>query len=144
MFAFGGSGPRLADACHGHAGAFARETLTLVDGVLRGAQSGRDISAFLPTHRGRPTPDETALLVDLFRRQVGWAGLFQARCRVCHDSARALARQRLIVRDGALRGRYSGRDIARFLARHGRTTAAERQILHEVLVWQLEAAGGSD
>ena len=125
-------------ACHEHAGPFARETLTLDGEVVRGAQTGRDMADFLPRHRGALTPEETALLLDMFRRQIAWGGLFQARCRACHQSARGLARHHLIVRDGVLRGRYSGRDIAAFLAHHGRTDGAEREVLVELLLWHLE------
>lgn len=127
--------------CHEHAGSLVRETLELDQGVVRGARSGRDMAAFLPRHRGALTPAETAVLLDMFRRQLLWGGVFQARCRICHDSARALALDRLVLREGALYGRYSGREIGAFLAFHGRATAPERQDLLAALRWQLEAAG---
>ena len=126
------------EACHGHAGAFARETLRLSDGVVRGAWTGRDMAAFLPTHRGTLTSEETTSLLDMFRRQITWGGVFQARCRICHDSARALARHHLVIRQGRLLGRYTGGDIADFLAGHGRADAAEQAVLVELLHWQLE------
>ena len=125
-------------ACHGHSGAFAHETLILSDGDVRSALTGRDMAAFLPTHRGALTADEAELLLDMFRRQITWGGVFQARCRVCHDSARALARHDLVIREGRLLGRYTGRDIADFLAGHGRADSAEQVILIEMLRWQLE------
>ena len=131
-------------ACHGHAGAFVRENLTLADGVLQGLANGRAVAPFLAHHRGGAAPDEVAVLVDMFQRQLAWGSLFETRCRDCHRSARGLALQKLIVRDGVLRGRYSGRDIAVFLKHHGRTTPAEQQILGEVLLWQLQVAGRAD
>ena len=50
-------------------------------------------------------------------------GQFRQRCAVCHGHAEAFAAARLVIRDGVLRGRYSGRDIEAFLPRHGRLDA---------------------
>jgi hypothetical protein len=112
-------------ACHGHAGDFARSSLAEVDGVLKGIRSGREVADFLRRHAGGLNPDEIALFVDVFTRQVQSGGFYQERCEICHDRAYELARLRLIIRDGRLMGRYSGRDMADFLPDHARMTADE-------------------
>ena len=111
--------------CHEHAGDLARETLVITDGLLRGKTTGRDIRAFLPTHYGNPLPAETAALYDLLSWQVRAGGKFKTRCAICHVSARKLVRSRLFRDGNILRGRYSGRDMTKFLPGHGRIEAEE-------------------
>jgi len=120
--------------CHGHAGAFARATLEHVDGVLRGRKSGRKVAAFLPGHLGRLTPEQVALFVAVFARQIESGGLFQERCAICHVRARDLARASLVVVEGQLLGRYSGRDIEVFLLGHGRASETEAAELYRALL----------
>ncbi len=113
-------------ACHGHAGDFARARLTVGDdGVVRGTTSGREIAPFLRSHAGGLSAEETELFLEAFRRQIGSGAFFRERCGICHDRAYDFARLRLIVRDGRLVGRYSGRDIGAFLTGHARMTDAE-------------------
>lgn len=120
--------------CHGHAGAFARATLERVDGVLRGRKSGREVAAFLPGHLGRLDPEQVALFVAVFTKQIGSGALFQQRCAICHVRARDLARASLVVVEGRLLGRYSGRDIEAFLQGHGRASETEAAELHRALL----------
>jgi hypothetical protein len=124
--------------CHGHAGLFAREALRLEGGVVVGAKSGKAVSAFLPGHYGRLTADEATALTEAFLLQIRRGGLYEKKCRVCHDPAKELARRRLVVEEGVLRGRYSGRDVAAFLKTHGRLTPDEVGVLTEMLLWQLK------
>lgn len=120
-------------ACHGHAGVFARAALAESGGVLRGARTGRPVADFLQRHAGGLNPAETGLFVEVFTRQIESGGFYQDRCEICHDRAYDLARLRLILRDGRLTGRYSGRDIAGFLPGHARMTAAEAARMLEAL-----------
>ncbi len=123
--------------CHGHAGAFARKSLAIRDGRVVGRGSGVPVRAFLRRHHGAPSEMETALLLDMFRGQIERGALFQERCRICHASARKLARGKLILRDGWLVGRYTGADMEPFLNAHGRLSAAEAETIRRMLVWQL-------
>ena len=64
-------------------------------------------------------------------------GLFEKKCRICHDRAVKLARTELTIKDGRLVGRYSKRDIATFLAGHGRLTADEVPLIVDMLKRQI-------
>jgi len=118
--------------CHGHAGDFAREKLSIVDGVLRGRRP--DLKGFLELHHGPRTAAEAEDLYRMFFRQVEAGGEFSQRCRMCHDSASDLVRDRLIVVDGALRGRYTGNDIRAFLVGHGRLDAEGAAFFDDALL----------
>jgi hypothetical protein len=119
--------------CHGHAGAFVRDTVTVVDGVLTGVRSGRAVASSLATHYGGLDPSEIKLFVRVFTRQASSGAFFQERCAICHDRAYELARLRLILRDGQLTGRYSGRDMAAFLPGHARMTPEEAEQMLDAL-----------
>ena len=125
---------RRCAACHGHAGDFARESLVIVEGELRGRESGRPVRAFLATHRGGLAPETAALFTEVLFRQVESGGLFQTHCAICHVRARDLVQARLIVVDGRLLGRYSGADMGVFLRGHGRATEEEADRLYDALL----------
>jgi hypothetical protein len=128
--------------CHGHAGELARDKLAIVGDTLRGRSSGQELVPFLRRHGGGVNTAEAAALLDMFTRQVEAGGLFQERCRICHDPASGFARRTLIIDDdGRLRGRYTGNDIAEFLARHGRLRPEAIDPVVRMLRWQLESAG---
>lgn len=127
--------------CHGHAGDFAREALTIVDDNVVGRQSGKPVLETLARHPGSPSEAEASLIVDMFRRQILSDGVYKAKCRFCHDPAKDLARQALILREGQLLGRYSGRSIKGFLGYHGRLDGDEQIVVLDMLTWQLEVAG---
>lgn len=127
-------------ACHGHAGDFARRSLTEDNGVLRGAQSGRDVRAFLVSHAGGLTASEIDLFIAVFTQQLTSGAFYQDRCEICHDRAYELARLRLIVRDGRLVGRYSGRDMTNFLPNHARMITEEANRMREALTALLMGA----
>jgi hypothetical protein len=112
-------------ACHDHAGDLAREELTIANGVLISRKRGHDIRSFLPGHYGNPTRIEIAALYALMFLQVQAEGEFKARCAVCHIKAKDLARLSLVRSGNILRGRYSKRDMAEFLSKHGRIKADE-------------------
>ncbi len=125
---------RRCAACHGHAGDFARETLVIVGGELRGRKSGRPVRAYLATHRGGLDTETAALFTEVLFRQVESGGLFQDLCAICHVRARDLVQARLVIADGRLLGRYSGADMGDFLQGHGRATDEEAQRLYEALL----------
>ncbi len=127
--------------CHApHGGDFAKQSLKAVDGVVIGARSGRPLGQILPSHRGTTqTPDEVKALVDHFGAILPTGWLYQDKCLGCHDRAVVLARSHLIVRDDALVGRYSGRDIAAFMSGHGRLDPRQRDIILAMLRRQLES-----
>ncbi len=128
--------------CHGHAGPFARKTLLIEDGELVIQESRQRLLDFLPNHFGKLTRDEVTSLLEAFQRQVETGGLYQKKCRVCHDRARYLARRNLVLRNGQLVGRYTGTDIKRLLSYHGRLSDDQQAVIYDMLVWQVETASG--
>ncbi|MEN8197625.1 MAG: hypothetical protein ABFS30_14095, partial [Pseudomonadota bacterium] len=97
----------------------------LKGGLLQGRRSGSDIRAFLGSHFGqRGEADIATIYMELLRIARG-GGRFQQQCAICHVSAEKLARESLILRDGELYGRYSGRRIADYLIGHGRLAKQE-------------------
>ena len=127
--------------CHGdHAGAFARQSLYLAEDGPRGRSSGSSVEAFLPSHAGGHSAEVVTKLTEMFRHQLAAGGVYERRCRICHDKARDLARGELIVIDARLVGRYTGRDIRSFLDAHGRLEPTEVTPLYELLRWQVESA----
>ena len=129
--------------CHdGHAGDFARKSLLFENGELVSQKSRKRILDFLPRHFGKLSADEVGALVDAFERQVQTDGLYQEKCRICHEPARALARRELALKHDQLVGRYTGADIKRLLSYHGRLSDQEQTIIYDMLVWQLATAEG--
>lgn len=119
--------------CHDGAGALARKSLDLVDGVLRGRRGGTPLRDFLPGHVRKLSLEEVRVIESALLRVAQGKGRFQERCGICHRSAEDLARHHLILADGVLRGRYSGRDIGEFLASHGTRSGEEADFFHKVL-----------
>lgn len=125
--------------CHSaHAGDFVWESLTVSDGELAGRKSGRQLDAFLRAGHGGLSAQETDALIEQFNLVRESGGLFRAKCRICHDSMISLARLDLIIDQGRLVGRYSGRDIDAFLHGHGRLEPAEVGTMIDVLTRALE------
>lgn len=68
--------------------------------------------------------------------------LFESRCGSCHQHAGDLTREKLIITDGILRGRASGRDIRVFLPDHyGNPNPAEAAALYDLFILQVQADG---
>ncbi len=109
--------------CHEEAGSFAAAHLTFDAGVLRTRRSGEHLQAFLPGHPGRLDEAELEALVANLTTIVTAGGQFRQRCAVCHGDAQSFADGQLVIRDGRLLGRYSGRDIEAYLPGHGRLDA---------------------
>ncbi|MGI9508937.1 MAG: hypothetical protein ACR2QJ_06275 [Geminicoccaceae bacterium] len=123
--------------CHEHSGTFAREKLTIENGEVVGLRSGKLALKTLASHFGKLSDADAGLIVDMFRRQIESGGLYESKCRFCHDPAKDLARQTLILRNGQLTGRYSGRSIEKFLSYHGRLVGDELAVMLDMLAWQL-------
>lgn len=124
--------------CHApHARDFVFESLFATDAGLVGKRSGGSLQAFLDAGHGRLSPVEVEVLVDHFLSIQRSGRLFHKKCKICHVSPVELAQLELVLRDGRLVGRYSGRDTAQFLSGHGRLTAAEVPIVMDVLQRQL-------
>ncbi len=64
-------------------------------------------------------------------------GLYRKKCLICHKRAVGLARRKLILLDGTLVGRYTGRRIETFLENHGRLESAEITTITRMLERQL-------
>ena len=123
--------------CHEHAGDFAREKLTIEAGDVVGRQSGKPVLTTLASHFDRLSEAEAGPIVDMFRRQILSDELYQAKCRFCHDPAKNLAPQTLILQDGQFIGRYSERFIEDLLGYHGRLQGDEQKMVLDMLTWQL-------
>ncbi|HEY0835626.1 MAG TPA: hypothetical protein VGE72_17115 [Azospirillum sp.] len=129
--------------CHGDAGDFARRTLTVTGGRLLGRRPERDLRAFLLRHQGGLPAEEADRVYGMLLAQAGMPPLFQERCGICHVKASDLVRDRLILRDGVLVGRYTGRPVAAFLENHGRVGADEGPVFVGLLARiAREIAGG--
>ncbi|WP_346898572.1 hypothetical protein [uncultured Roseibium sp.] len=125
--------------CHeAHAGDFVHNRLELKADRLVSTSSGKDIEVFLSGGHGRLEPAERQILLDqlIAIRQSGQ--LFHDKCLTCHDRAVEFARSRLIVKDGVLVGRYSGKNTGQFLQGHGRLTPDEADRMFDVLKRQLQ------
>lgn len=145
--AFGASGADFhqvfeerCTSCHGHAGEFVRGALTERDGILESQRTGRAVADFLTGHAGGLDSDEVALFIEVFTAQLRSAGFYRERCHICHGRARDFARLRLIVSEGQLTGRYSGRDIEAFLPGHARMSGDEARRMLEALTGILAGA----
>lgn len=111
--------------CHGTAETLFEKNAALRDGKVVGRRSGRDLRVFLGSHFARRDRAEVETIYSELLRFARDGGRFQQQCAICHVSAERLARESLILRDGELFGRYSGRRIGDFLTGHGRLDAPD-------------------
>lgn len=127
--------------CHEeHARDFTENQLRLEDGRVLARRSGMALDRFLATGHGDVAPENLDVLVGHLSAVARAGGLFERKCRICHDRAVVLARRELVIRDGRLVGRYTGRDIEAFLTHHGRLTEHERAVMLDTLQRQLRTA----
>jgi mono/diheme cytochrome c family protein len=122
--------------CHAHAGDLVHEKLSLVNGVLRSRAKGRDIRGFLRRHHAPADPALAEALYSMLARVAGGQGRFKEQCAICHVRASKLAKNKLIIADGQLRGRYTSNDIRKFLAGHGRLDADGATFFYDLFLWQ--------
>ncbi|MDU8911613.1 hypothetical protein [Aestuariicoccus sp. MJ-SS9] len=119
--------------CHGHMGPFVEDHLRLENDVLTGAATP-DLAAFLRQHEGGLNTDELAVFLQTAEQQIRAEGFFRERCALCHDRARVFVRKKMIVKDGMLVDRYSGRNIGMFMRGHARITPEEAARLIEAFL----------
>lgn len=112
--------------CHApHARELVAEKLDLAEGVLVSRKTGQPVAALLGQGHGGLSGGQLALLVRQMTDIRLSDQLFYHKCATCHGRMRELARSHLVLRDGQIVGRYSGRDIAAFMTGHGRLTPEE-------------------
>ena len=128
--------------CHNEHGAdLARQKLKLAAEKVVVARTGRDLEAVLKKHHGvQLTAGEWPALAALFKLGMATGGVYQLRCARCHDTAVKLAREKLMLSDGRLVLRGSGKEVAAFLASHGETQASEMAHLLQALRFHVETA----
>lgn len=119
--------------CHERSGDLAREGLVIEDGRLLIRETGGHVLDFLLRHYGRLSRAQAQAFYDNFLRQVLGAGRFKERCAICHVRASELVRD-LVIEDGRLFGRYSGRRTGEFLLGHARLEAAEANFFYRTLM----------
>ncbi|WP_299890554.1 hypothetical protein [uncultured Ruegeria sp.] len=126
-------------SCHlPHAGDFVSEKLIVSESGIVGRASGRPVIDYLKAGHGKLLDEEVNVLIQQFEFIQQSGRLFKEKCIICHDNAAEFARQKLILRDDILTGRYTDRDVAEFLLQHGRLDASEAQKMVEVLMRQLQ------
>lgn len=128
---------KCADCHEDHARSFADQHLLVKDNRVIGKRRSRDLEDFLIKGHGRLEPAEVRPLVAHLKSVVGADGLYEKKCRICHEPAVDFARIKLIMKEGKLLGRYSGRDIAEFMIDHGRVSQEEHAIIMDALKRQL-------
>lgn len=126
-------------SCHlPHAGDFVSEKLIVSESGIIGKASGRPVIDYLKAGHGELSDKEINVLIQQFEFIQQTGRLFKEKCIICHDNAAEFARQKLILRDDILKGRYTDRDVAEFLLQHGRLDPSEAQKMVEVLIRQLQ------
>ena len=90
-----------------------------------------DLLRFLQNHH---LPSDLVVPVhDMLLAQASTEPRFKDRCGGCHETAAGLARDSLVVQDGVLYGKETGRPVAEFLKRHGRVRPDEIPFLVDLL-----------
>ena len=127
-------------SCHGHSAAFARRTLRVEQGRLIGKHHRDDLQLFLKNHylTDELVEPVTAMLV----AQATAAPLFQARCAGCHGNAADFARKSLLLQDGVVTGKASGRPVDEYLRKHGGLAPEDIEPMVETLTRVLGEVGG--
>lgn len=117
--------------CHGHAGAFARQNLSVEDGALVGRHHKNDLKRFLGQHEMGPANVEGiyAMLI----AQATTPPLFQQKCSGCHQTAAEFVRKSIVQKDGVVLGRSNQKPIAEFLQKHGGLNGDEVATVVETL-----------
>jgi hypothetical protein len=124
--------------CHApHAGEFVHDNLKRLSNKIVGRDTGRELRSFLAGGHGKLAPLEIDVIVAHLESILEAGALFHQNCIICHDRAVVLARRQLVLRNGRLLGRYSGREIGTFLENHGRLKGAQIATVVEMLKGQL-------
>ncbi len=102
--------------CHGHAGHFSRQFLSVANGELQGRHHVHDLRRFMHNHY--LIDSEVDAVYNMLLAQANTPARFKAECSSCHDNAARFVRQSLELRDGRLYSRKSNQPTQRFLAHH--------------------------
>ena len=117
--------------CHGHAGAFARRSLNVVEGELQGRHHVHDLKRFLSNHY--LAENEVDAVHDMLLAQAVTEPRFRSNCSGCHDTAAEFVRSSIELRDGVSYGRRSGKKVIDFLREHQGLHEKEIDFYVEVL-----------
>jgi mono/diheme cytochrome c family protein len=124
--------------CHApHAGEYVHDNLKRLGDKIVGRDTGMELRSFLTGGHGKLAPGEIDVMFAHLASILEGGALFRERCLICHGRAVALARSQIILRDGRLVGRYTGRDIGTFLENHGRLKGVQIATVIQMLERQL-------
>ena len=115
-----------------------RERLKRRSGRIVSDDTGRDLHQFLVGGHGKLDAGGVDALIAHFTNILTSGPIYRDHCLICHDRAVDLARRRLVLRNGVLFGRYTGRSIVDFLINHGRLEGDEIPKTVDMLRRQLE------
>ena len=103
-------------ACHGHAGDFAREFLSVSDNRLQGRHHVDDFILFLQNHY--LAGHEVDAIYNMLLAQVSTQARFRSECSNCHGTAAEFVRNSLDLRNGVLYCRVGNCQVRTFLNNH--------------------------
>ncbi|MCP5364782.1 MAG: cytochrome c [Hyphomicrobiales bacterium] len=131
---------RRCARCHApHAGEFVPDHLERHGDTIVGRRTGQELRSFLSAGHGRLSAGEIDVIVAHLDFILKQEALFREHCLICHGRAVDLARSQLVIRNGALMGRYTGREIKTFLEHHGRLKTNDVPRVVEMLERQLNS-----
>lgn len=102
--------------CHGHSADFAREFLKVSGGLLQGRHHVLDLHRFLEHHY--PPANQVDALYQMLLAQTNTPPRFGAECGNCHGKAADFLRDSLLLKDGELKSRRSGKSVQQFMQSH--------------------------
>ena len=117
--------------CHGHAAEFARRSLIVSGGQLKGRHHVDDLLLFMSNHY--LADSEIDAVYDMLLSQASSFARFKEDCANCHKSAADFARHSLEFRNDVLYGRVSGQPVRDFLSHHRRLDADDVNLFEGVL-----------
>ncbi len=126
--------------CHGDSATFARSTLRVEGGRLLGRHHTEGLATFLRQHY--LADDLLMPVMQMLQAQATTPPVFKEKCAGCHGTAADFAREALVMRDGVLVGRASGRAVREYLQRHGKLPASQVAPMVATLERVLGEVGG--
>ena len=118
--------------CHGHAGDFSRQFLSVSNGQLQGRHHVDDLHLFLRNHYLADT--EVDAIYSMLLAQVSTPAKFKNECVKCHETAAEFARQSLEFQNGVLYGRASGQQVRDFLDHHRQLSPDDVEFFENLLI----------
>ncbi len=120
------------EVCHGHAGDFAREYLTVSNGELQGRHHVHDLRLFLGNHNlGESNIDD---VYKMLLAQASSEARFRHECARCHASAAEFVRSSIRLKDGRLISRNTGADIRHFIETHRNLSISDQRFYLDLLM----------